>query len=324
MCDPGMKRKQHSVIASEASSGDAHTGDCFRLFYAAKTMAWLATLHLLSVDGMVDKASLGFLPESLNTKLDEDEDMLSFLVSCLGACLDCACDLFEPQTNGLFQHYGVDEVTLHSENVAAAISCICSWLSQLCVQSQGLLHSSLDRASEAPVLLLHKAAKQLKLKIFGMLASTLKKCLLRLTNSSFHGENTDLALLSVLSLVRAIAGVTATTVELPGEDPVVTETSRAQHAEQPADDDLFGSMDDNLFMNIDINIAGKQASETADKDVEAFKEIWAILVDMIKLTKVRRCQSCLPARRHRLVLLSLSVLLYSRRSVSPFSHPQVL
>jgi hypothetical protein len=301
MCDSGMKRRQHCVIASEASSGDAHTGDSFRLFCAAKTMAWLAKLHWLPVDGMVEKASLGFLPESLNTKLDDDDDMLSFLASCLGACLDCACDLFEPQTNGLFHHYGADEATLHSENVAAVISCICSWLSQLCVQSQGLLHSSLDRASEAHVLRLHRAAKQLKRNIFSMLASTLKKLLLRLTNSSFHGENTGLALLSVLGLVRAVAGVAATTVEVPGEDPVVTDTSRAQHTEQPADDDLFGSMDDDLFMNIDIDIAGKHANETADKDVVAFKEIWAILVDMIKLTKVRRCQSCLPAPSHRLI-----------------------
>lgn len=131
-----------------------------------------------------------------------------------------------------------------------------------------------------------------------LLASTAKKCLLRLSNSTVHSENADLALLSVLGLTRAAAGLASIEIEGTNTAPAADAAEDMQatsDATRSPDEDLFGSMDDALFMNIDLDVVGEQGSrdlsmrpsnESVDRHGKAFKELWIILIDMIKSTKV--------------------------------------
>lgn len=291
MCDSEMKQRQQSIVSPEGtSSSRTYSGNLFRLFCSARIMACLLNLHLLSVGAFGEEIVTGSPPGSSTTELDDDKSMLVFLASSLVACLDCACDLIVPQTNIIV---GRDqEAASHFENVSCVVSRICLWLNQLCVRSRVALREHTATA-ETPLLRLRSAAEELRANLFGMVASPMKKCLLLLTSSSFHGENADLALLSVLGLIRAVAGLTVTRVEGRSTDsPGTKYPSSSRHVERPPEDDLFGSMDDDLFMNIDLDIAGRGQADSnrpnnaLDKDVEGFKGIWVVLVDMIKLTKV--------------------------------------
>lgn len=304
MADLEMKQRQHRILARETTRRDTYGGDQFRLFSTAKTLAWLANLHWLPLDGMEAKVSLGSLPENLIAEVDDDNTMLVFMASCLSACLDCSCDLFEPQTNSIL--LGGEEATSQFESVSAVVSCISLWLSQLCVRSRVALHAS-TATTETQSVRLRKAAEELRRGIFGVVVSPVKKCVLCLTNSTLHGENADLALLSVLGLLRAVVGLVSTNAEAAAATPAAVpagDTSSAHNAEQPPDDDLFGSMDDALFMDIDLNVAvdrgredsnNRSPNDTVDQDVQAFKEIWIMLIDMIKRTKVSESTSRLPA-----------------------------
>jgi uncharacterized protein YuzB (UPF0349 family) len=107
-----MKRRQQCIIASQATNCDTYGGEPFRLFSTAKTVAWLSNLHWLPLD---DTVSFGRLHQKLVSELDNDESMLVFLTSCLSTCLDCACDLFKPQTNRMI--YRDEEATSHFESI---------------------------------------------------------------------------------------------------------------------------------------------------------------------------------------------------------------
>lgn len=278
MCDPGMKRRQQSVLTNEVPSTETYTGDLFRLFSTAKTMSWLTNLHFLPLDNS---------QSDLSTRVDDDKSMLSFLVSCLATCLDCACDLFEPEANLSISR--ADEAVSNFEAVSSVIACICLWLSNFCMHLRVLLHPSVVTADES-WLRLRIAAKEVQPNLFVMLAMPLKKCLLRLTNSGFHSENADLALLSVLGLVRATVGVAVAHVEIQRNEETENVPS-VRPAEQSSEDDLFGGMDDDLFMNIDLDNGGidgpQSVNHADDKEVAIFKDLWTILTDVIKLTKVR-------------------------------------
>jgi hypothetical protein len=139
-------------------------------------------------------------------------------------------------------------------------------------------------------LRLKEAAQELRSKILTILTPAIKSCLLRLTNLTIYSENANLALLSVLSLTRAAVSLEATKVLSNDSDIPQAPLS----ATQSTDDDLFGSMDDSLFMNIDLNAIGYHAHKDnpsrgqnqGDGDAREFKDLWTILVDMIKSSKV--------------------------------------
>lgn len=289
MADSGLQERRQRIVAREESSQIKYGGDVFRLFSTAKTIAWLANMHFSELDGVKVVVALSSAPEDWKTKHDHDESMLVFLASCLAACLDCACDLFEVELGSIIQD---EEATSHFENVSALISCICLWLSHLCLNSRAALHSS-NAAAEMERTRLQNAAKEFQLNVFGMLVLPIKNVLLRLTNSTFHGENAELALLSVLGLTRTVVGLTNAKEDIVYRTENGTEdTNAARSAEQTPTDDLFGSMDDALFMDIDIGTVSGQGSndggaqEAVDQGKQAFRDFWTVLIDMIKLTKV--------------------------------------
>jgi len=295
MADSDMKQRQQCIVAREASSRDKYSGVLYRLFSTAKALAWLANLHWVPLHGVQAEISLVPLPQNLRTQLDEDKSMLAFLTSCLATCLDCACDLLESQPDHVVLRNA--EATSHFESASTVISCICLWLSMLCGRGRVVLQ---EASAAAEILRLRRASEELRQKVFGMLAPPIKKCLVRLTNSAIHGESADLALQSVLGLIRTAVGLTSASVEEQGVEPPPTQMENASythHPEQHLGDDLFGSMDDALFMSIDLDVAGDQGrrgdfndgrtTDTVDQDIQTFKDIWTILIDMIKLTKVR-------------------------------------
>lgn len=283
-------------MVREASVTEKFNGDLIVLFSAAKTMAWLTDLHWPRLDGTRAEQIASFsLCENSTLELDDDQDMLIFLSSCLCSCLDCACDILEPQSTLMYHD---EESTSRFENVATVISSICLWLSELCIRSRVALHVS-SATAESSVMKLRRAAVELRTSILSIAASTVKQCLLRLTNSTVHSESADVALLSVLGLTRAMVGLASTSVEDVSGEPatnVAESTQTTFDATQSPGDDLFGSMDDAAFMNIDLDVGGdqgrrgslnQQSNETVDRDSKAFKGLWTILIDMIKSTKVR-------------------------------------
>jgi hypothetical protein len=213
---------------------------------------------------MEAEVALWALPRRLVSVLDDDENMLVFLTSCLSACLDCACDLLQPERSRAI-HSNDEDTSQQLEHVFTAISCISLWLSQVCVTARVTLQASSTKGSP-PVSRLHEAAEKLRQSSFGVLSSPIMRSLLCLTNSPFHDENGDLALLAVLGLVRAVVGLVSTcAAEEMGESEVMerSTSSSSKRTGQPPENDLFGSMDDSLFLSIDL---GSNAANQVSSD----------------------------------------------------------
>lgn len=279
-----MKKRQQLIVTGQSfAEEETYNGDVVRLFSTARTIAWFASLLWPGEKGTTtDQIS----PEVAKIELDDDLNMLLFLTSCLSSCLVCMCDVMKPQDNLVLLRNA--DVSAEFEN--AAISSICLWLSELCIRCREILNENIPE-TESSVLRLQEAAQELRSKIFTILAPTVQKCLLRLTNLTVYSENANLALLSVLSLTRAIVSLVVTKVITNGSDI----PQAPSNATQSTDEDLFGSMDDSLFMNIDLGTKDDQRpqdnpsrgqNESGDRDTRAFKDLWTILVDMIKSSKV--------------------------------------
>lgn len=286
MADSTMKKRRQLIVSGQSlAEVEKYNGDVVRLVSTAKTMAWIASLLWHAEKGTTtDHIS----PEVVEIELDDDQSMLLFLSSCLSSCLVCVCDAIKPQDNLVVLHRNAD---VSAEFESAAISSICLWLSELCIRSREVLNTSMLQP-ETSVLKLKEAAQELRSKIFTILTPAVKACLLRLTNLTVYSENANLALLSVLSLTRAAVSLMARKVQSNGSGI----SQAPSNVASSTDEDLFGSMDDSLFMNIDLSTIGDQApcdnpsrgqNETGDSDTHAFKDLWTILVDMIKSSKVR-------------------------------------
>jgi hypothetical protein len=97
----------------------------------------------------------------------------------------------------------------------------------------------------------------------------------------------------VLGLIQAVVGLVSVRLEDGRVEPVPigTATQPAVPREEQQEEDFFGSIDDALFLDIDLGTSqdSYQANLSVDPDIHAFREIWSLLIGMIKLTKVRIC-----------------------------------
>ena len=275
-----MKERQRCIVAHNAASGNSYGGDMFRLFSTAKTLAWLTGLHFGVTLGDTTTHSM---PRTPTLGLDDDRRMFVFLTSCFISCLDCACDQFELRDSRL--DHRCEEAIAQVESFSSLVSCICFWLSHICVRCHLFLKMS-PSVSDKRLLTLKGAAQELQTCVLRMVASPLKRCLVCLTNAMVHGENGDFALRSMLSLILAVVGL----AEYGRVEPMATAAMAeppVASAEEPQDEDFFGSIDDALFLSIDVDTSVRcRADQSVDPDVHAFRDVWNILIDMIKLTKV--------------------------------------
>lgn len=284
LADLEMKERQRCIVTHNAENGNSYGGDLFRLFSTAKTLAWLTGLHCGVTLGDTTTQPM---PRTPILGLDDDRRMFVFLTSCFISCLDCACDQFEPRDTRL--DHRCEEAIAQVESFWSLFSCVCFWLSQTCVRCRLFLKIS-PSGSDKRLLTLKGAAQELQTCVLGMLASPLKRCLVCLTNAMVHGENGDSALRSALSLILAAVGLV---VEDGRVEPIAAAMMAelpVTSSEEPPEEDFFGSIDDALFLSIDVDMSQdrSRANQSVDPDVHAFGDIWNVLMDMIKLTKVSK------------------------------------
>lgn len=282
-----MKARQRCIVARTVASGNSYCGDMFRLFSTAKSLAWLTGLHC---GATLDDTTTETTRPTPILGLDDDRRSFVFLTSCLVACLDCACDQVERRCTQF--SYRCEEAVAQVEFFSSLASCVCLWISQTCFRCRSFLKVS-PSAPNTRLLNLKDAAQELRTCVFGILASPLKRCLVCLTNATVHDKNGDTALRSVLGLMRAVVGLVSVSLEDEGVEPIAVETASepAVPYEEPSEEDFFGSLDDALFLNIDVGTSQNpyRANLSVDPDIHSFREIWNLLIGMIKFTKVRVC-----------------------------------
>jgi hypothetical protein len=90
-------------------------------------------------------------------------------------------------------------------------------------------------------------------------------------------------------------GLVSVSLEDGHVEPTAAETAAELPvpSEEPPEEDFFGSIDDALFLNIDVGTSQNpyRGNLSVDPDIHAFREIWNLLIGMIKLTKVMVCMA---------------------------------
>jgi hypothetical protein len=116
--------------------------------------------------------------------------------------------------------------------------------------------------------------------------------------------------------MRAVVGLVSVSLKDEGVEPIAVETASepAVPYEEPSEEDFFGSLDDALFLNIDVGTSQNPypANLSVDPDIHAFREIWNLLIGMIKFTKVRVCTAL------------ASILHVTHQLLRSFSPPTVM
>ena len=285
MADEQLKQLQQQCLLNQSSNRAIFHGNMFRLFTTARTLAWLSRLHFgLSTDDLSQWRPPESLSQDLISGLDGDNGMLVFLTSCLVACLCSACDYLQDTLQG-------ENSFTRAEDFSTVISCLCGWLSWILIRSRVALTGS-SAPPDSPQSILYVAALELRKTVLQIIASPLTRCLECIASLPVSCDSGDLALRSALSLVRSVAGLTSLSLDAGGVATVTSTESRATDEE-----DLFGSMDDSLFL--DIEIGGSAAEKPVDEETVAVMKIWDALIGIVKLSKVRRFEDPGPAKvRH--------------------------
>lgn len=277
MADGNMMERHRCIVLRNATNTIAYSGDLFRLFSTAKTLAWL-TDHYWG-DARTGNPSVA---------IDDDSSALIFLLSCMASCLECACSKFA--SLGSHSSFVCDNTIDEVKSFSVLVSFLCAWMSELCIRSRFALDIS-SSTSDTRSARLQAAALELRTCALAMLLSPIRQCIHCLTNVPIRGGNSDLALQSAFGLLRAVVGLGSATVE----NVQVESTSASVSNTTEAEEDLFGAIDDSLFLDINVDTPCEQcppASEdrqgetTSDPEILGFRDIWSLLLDIIIFAKV--------------------------------------
>ena len=309
--DRASRERRDHLMNGGGGDGPPRSSNFFLSLTASKAMATLAFLHLGV--GSNDDALLS---------TDAKYDSLAFVVSCVVVSLESICNILLSEIKRrneaiLFPSHEESNSFRPTEGMCVdAVGSICTWLSALMSRAR---HSLAHGPEE-----LREAIRHLGRQCLQMVISTVEVSFAGLVQIKQADSNLDLSFRSSLGVLRnAIGlyhetssgeGVAITTLvphQVVGNDnvhtPSVNNAGNGGAANGGNDDtaDIFGGLDDEAFMNIDLdNLTGQSTSSVSNSgstlhtesaaspnvneqfDALAKGKIWSLLTDAIDASKV--------------------------------------
>ena len=207
---------------------------------------------LLSLDNMpVEHFSA---PEVRRKVLDQDEALLTAHTAMICTTLRSVCEHFNVANNFASFHKGVNFQVRNSQPDAALcariVGCICTWLCSILCRARYILTQ--EETCVVPVVI--RSIQHLGYRCLHLIHESLNDALVAATQSLDLGISSELCMRSCLALLRSAIALTHSTYHTSctrqrnsaQENPSEPETSPS------TDPDLFGFIDDDAFMDIDL------------------------------------------------------------------------
>jgi len=307
LSDVHSRQTQEYILRGRTGETPLRSNNFFLSWVAAKVMAGLAFLHVRAYLSCCEPA-----------KVNEGEDLLSFLVSCIVSSLESICGMLGAanlrERNIFALPTGRDLLSYQPSAAlcARASGLICTWLS--CIVSRARHTLSLVPTRDKPDDSISQSILNFGSCSMTILAEALCKNLIGITQAKQIGPSADSIFRLNLSLLRNAIGLTQETrkkIELIRRETQGQAMSSATVSGQKnGGNDVLGGIKDDEFLNIDLDLLVRsqvsavsgsdtftsQASDPAllisDFDVKlldgiAGGELWSFLISIVDISKVR-------------------------------------
>lgn len=262
LSDVEMQQSQEKLTFIVREDTENYQGDIFRPYLASKVIAFLA-LAFLDVPpwegGHLYQCKLTKDPIFKFRNTEADNGTLVYLVSCLLACLDCACNVQNCEVeilSAILSSAGIILVSSIRVIMVAEASTV--------VQQQRSLG----------------AIRELAQQIVPLIQSTCDKCFWRLATASYCGKEEDICLTSILTLIRAASVLTIyvrpKVLEVINDSPTNLQAISEKSDVTGSDDDLWGGIDDSHLAAMDLGGADQTSSDARPTTSDLESSITAI------------------------------------------------
>lgn len=305
-----LRQDQEYIMNGRCGQEPARSEEFLLSLTASKVMIALAFLHLGV--GSSDEVPLG---------TDTKDNCLTFIVSCVAASLDSICNIFmaeNKRSNDVVLFPAQEGESYDFRPTVAmcieSVGNVCTWLSALLSRAR---HTLSQRPTSSN---LHEAVRHLGRHCFQMFIPTIEVAFTCLIQAKQADANSDMSVRSTLAVLRNAIGlvheanksgeVAETVPDLSSGNALQASNGTSSMGNSTTngatdDSDLFGGLDDDAFMNIDLdNLTGQStqttnsgssfqadsAPQTADGQLDIFAKgsIWSLLTDVLDASKVSR------------------------------------